>query len=98
MHQSEAALFHAVYQKFVDGKRNFPSSRYESRYERSIHRERMSDSSVEEETEGSWMPFIAAMILGVIYWLTTSQSQVAVKIRRSYNMQVRIHECYRRQQ
>jgi len=49
---------------------------------------RMSNSSAEEEVEGSWLPFMAVAALAVIWWLSFSQSQSAVKLRRSYHMQV----------
>jgi hypothetical protein len=49
----------------------------------------MSDLSGEEQVEGSWLPFIAVAAMVFIWWLTSSQSQSAVKLRRSYQMQVR---------
>ncbi len=49
----------------------------------------MSDLSGEEQVEGSWLPFIAVSAMVFIWWLTSSQSQSAVKLRRSYHMQVR---------
>ena len=49
---------------------------------------RMNNASAEEEVKGSWLPLMAVSSLAVIWWLTSSQSQGAVKLRRSFHMQV----------
>ena len=42
-----------------------------------------SRSDVEEDQEGSWIPFIAIVLAGILWWVTYSASRTAVKIRRS---------------
>eukprot|EP00529_Nitzschia_sp_RCC80_P034375 CAMPEP_0113442090 /NCGR_PEP_ID=MMETSP0014_2-20120614/1429_1 /TAXON_ID=2857 /ORGANISM="Nitzschia sp." /LENGTH=105 /DNA_ID=CAMNT_0000332975 /DNA_START=554 /DNA_END=871 /DNA_ORIENTATION=- /assembly_acc=CAM_ASM_000159 len=43
-----------------------------------------SGSNLEEEDqEGSWIPFIVIVLVGLLWWVTYSESRTAVKIRRS---------------
>ena len=42
-----------------------------------------SRSNVEEDQEGSWIPFIVIVVAGLLWWITYSDSRTAVKIRRS---------------
>jgi len=42
-----------------------------------------SGSNLEEDQEGSWIPFIVIVLVGLLWWINYSESRTAVKIRRS---------------
>ena len=43
----------------------------------------------QEESQGSWMPLVVLLVLLLVRWLAYGTSNIPVRFRRFYNMQVR---------